>query len=139
MNDPKPRKFSALIKVESCNIVIGQKVASAKVQRAKELRQQMTEEEKILWQCLRANRLNGSHFRRQQVIDGFIVDFYCHAARLVIEVDGAIHQQQAEYDTERDQILASRGLRLLRIKNKAVMQELDSVLIRIATACCEGT
>ncbi|MFP4120840.1 MAG: endonuclease domain-containing protein [Coleofasciculus sp.] len=97
------------------NIVIGQKVTSAKVRRAKELRRQMTPEEKILWQHLRANRLNGFHCRRQQIIDGFIADFYCHAARLVIEVDGKIHQHQAEYDAERDRVLSARGLQLLRI------------------------
>jgi very-short-patch-repair endonuclease len=121
------------------NIVIGQKVTSVKVQRAKELRRQMTQEEKILWQHLRANRLNGLHFRRQQIIEGFIADFYCHAARLVIEVDGEIHQQQADYDAERDRVLSARGLRLLRIKNKDVRQNLDRVLARISTACSEET
>lgn len=139
MKGPKSRKLSVPMNREPCNIVIGQKVASDKVRRAKELRQQMTEEEKILWQHLRANRLNGLHFRRQQVIDGFIVDFYCHAARLVIEVDGAIHQQQVEYDAERDQILTARRLRLLRIKNQDVRQNLESVLRRIAEICCERT
>jgi very-short-patch-repair endonuclease len=127
------------IKEETHNIVVGQKVTPIKVQRAKELRHQMTQEEKILWQHLRANRLNGLHFRRQQIIDGFIADFYCHAARLVIEVDGEIHQQQAEYDAERDRVLLARGLRLLRIKNEEVRQNLNSVLMRIATACCEET
>ena len=121
------------------NIVIGQKVTPVKVQRAKELRRQMTQEEKILWQHLRANQLNCLHFRRQQIIDGFIADFYCHAARLVIEVDGEIHQQQAEYDAERDRVLLARGLRLLRIKNEEVRQNLNSVLMRIARACCEET
>ncbi len=121
------------------NIVIGQKVTPVKVQRAKELRRQMTQEEKILWQHLRANRLNGLHFRRQQIIDGFIADFYCHAARLVIEVDGEIHQQQAEYDAERDRILFARGLRLLRIQNEAVRLNLDRVLAYISKACSEET
>jgi very-short-patch-repair endonuclease len=73
------------------NIVIGQKVTSEKVQRAKELRKNMTGAEKLLWQSLRANRLNGWHFRRQQIIGGFIADFYCHAAALVIELNGGIH------------------------------------------------
>ena len=58
------------------NIIFGQKVDSAKVERAKELRRQLTPEEKTLWQQLRCNKLQGLHFRRQQVIDGFIVDFY---------------------------------------------------------------
>jgi very-short-patch-repair endonuclease len=99
----------------------------------------MTPEEKILWQYLRANRLNNLHFRRQQIIDGFIADFYCHAAALVIEVDGKIHEQQVEYDAERDKVLKARGLRLLRIKNEEVRQELDKVLMRISTACSQET
>jgi very-short-patch-repair endonuclease len=72
------------------NIIPGQTVTKEKLQRAKELRRDMTPAEKILWQELRANKL-GVHFRRQQVIAGFIVDFYCHKAGLVIEVDGDIH------------------------------------------------
>lgn len=117
------------------NVVIGQKVDPAKVRRAKELRRQMTEEEKILWQHLRANRLEGFHFRRQQIIDGFIVDFYCHAAGLVVEVDGEVHQRQVEYDAERDQRLAARGLRILRIRNQEVREALPGVLSRIAAVC----
>lgn len=137
MDNPTPQPHSQPKKKDIHNIVIGQKVTPVKVQRAKELRCQMTQEEKILWQHLRANRLKGLHFRRQQIIDGFIADFYCHAARLVIEVDGEIHQQQAEYDAERDRVLSARGLRLLRIKNEDVRQHLDSVLVRISQACGE--
>ena len=113
------------------NIVIGQKVDLDKVKRARMLRRQMTEEERILWERLRANRLEGFHFRRQQVIDGFIVDFYCHAAGLVIEVDGGVHQQQVKYDAERDGILASRGLKIIRIQNEDIRQNLEGVLSRI--------
>jgi very-short-patch-repair endonuclease len=117
------------------NIIIGQKISSDKLQRAKELRRQMTETEKIIWQYLRANRLNGLHFRRQQIIDGFIVDFYCYAAKLVIEIDGEVHPKQIEYDAERDKILSTRGLRLLRIKHEEVKDNLDEVLRRITLAC----
>ncbi len=139
MNNLTPQQLQIQKKGSTDNIVIGQKVTPVKVQRAKELRREMTQEEKILWQHLRANQLNGLHFRRQQIIDGFIADFYCHAARLVIEVDGKIHQQQAEYDAERDRVLSARGLCLLRIKNEEVRQNLDSVLVRISKACCEET
>jgi len=139
MNNPTPEEPYPLTKEGTRNIVIGYKVDLIKVQRAKELRQQMTPVEKILWQHLRANRLNGLHFRRQQIIDGFIADFYCHATRLVIEVDGKIHEQQAEYDVERDKILSARGLRLLRIKNEKVRYQLDKVLMRISKACSEET
>jgi very-short-patch-repair endonuclease len=139
MDNQPPQPHGQPKKRDIHNIVIGQKVTSIKIQRAKELRSQMTQEEKILWQHLRANKLNGLHFRRQQIINGFIADFYCHAARLVIEVDGEIHQQQAEYDAERDQVLSARRLRLLRIKNEEVKQNLDRVLARIAKACSEET
>jgi very-short-patch-repair endonuclease len=119
-------------------IVIGQKVDAEKIQRAKQFRREMTGAEKKLWQCLRANRLNGLHFRRQQVIDGFIVDFYCHRAGLVVEVDGGVHQQQVEYDQERSRVLETRGLRVLRIGNEDVANDLEGVLRQIAMAC-EGT
>jgi very-short-patch-repair endonuclease len=110
-------------------------VTRAKIERAKELRRNMTEAERILWQHLRANRLGGRHFRRQQIIDGFIVDFYCHAAALVVEVDGAIHQQQAAADAERDRVLSARGLRVLRFSNEAVLEDTSRVLAEILAAC----
>jgi very-short-patch-repair endonuclease len=84
---------------------------------------------------LRANRLGGIHFRRQQVIAGFIVDFYCHAASLVIEVDGGIHAQQVESDRERERILVERGLRVLRFQNEQILNDLAGVLAHILAAC----
>jgi very-short-patch-repair endonuclease len=93
-----------------------------------------TPAEAKLWSSLRASRLNGLHFRRQQVIDGFIADFYCHLAGLVVELDGAVHQQQAEYDAERDRILQERGLRILRFPNSEVENNLSAVLAQIAKA-----
>ena len=135
MEPLKPKQTSLARK----NIVIGQKVSPTKVERAKAFRHQMTPEEKILWQHLRANRLNGWHFRRQQIIDGFIVDFYCHSTGVVVEVDGEIHQQQVEYDAERDRLLSMRGIRLLRFENQEVRQQLDKVLMRIAAVCSEET
>jgi very-short-patch-repair endonuclease len=121
------------------NIVIGQNVDASKVQRAKELRHEMTPAERLVWQRVRANRLNGFHFRRQQVIDGFIVDFYCHAAGLVVELDGGIHDRQADYDAQRDRILAARGLRVLRFENRECVENLEGVLGRILAACQVGT
>lgn len=73
------------------NIIIGQKVTPEKIKRAKELRQNMTSAEKILWEHLRAKRFKNFKFRRQQIIEGFIVDFYCHSLGLIIEVDGEVH------------------------------------------------
>lgn len=119
--------------------VIGQKVREETAQRARELRREMTLQERFLWQCVRTNRLGGFHFRRQQVIEGFIVDFYCHAASLIVEVDGPIHQQQAEYDAERDRILTAKGFRVMRVRNEDVERDLEGVLERIEAACREGT
>lgn len=117
------------------NIIIGQNISKQKLELAKQLRKNMTPAEKLLWQHLRNNRLNGLKFRRQQIIDGFIVDFYCHFAQLVVEVDGEIHQQQIEYDRERDEVLKKRGLRLLRLKNEDVINNIEGVL-QMILACC---
>ena len=114
------------------DIITGQKIDPAKLERAKELRREMTEEERILWRRLRADKLKGFHFRRQQIIDGFIVDFYCHAAGLVVEVDGPIHDRQTEYDERRDRALCQHGLRILRVRNEEVRGGLAGVLDRIA-------
>ena len=90
----------------------------------------MTAAEKMLWEELRANRL-GVHFRRQQIIDGFIVDFYCHKASLVIEVDGDIHDLQQEEDARREKVLSALGLRVIRLKNDEVARDLSGVVERI--------
>ncbi len=111
-------------------IVRGRGSSRAKDARAREMRSHPTAEEELLWERLRRNGL-GVHFRRQQIIDGFIVDFYCHSAGLVVEVDGPIHEQQASYDEERDAILAARGLRLFRVSNEQVRANLPSVLAEI--------
>ena len=114
------------------NIIPGQKVAKEKLQRARELRQEMTPAEKILWQELRGNKL-GVHFRRQQVIAGFIVDFYCHKAGLVIELDGDIYEgeTQKETDANRDKVLAKLGLRIIRFRNEEILMDLPYVVGRI--------
>ncbi len=114
------------------NIIIGQKVSPKKIKRAKKLRQNMTLAEKILWEHLRAKRFNGLKFRRQQIIEGFIVDFYCHSLGLVIELDGEIHNKQKEYDIERDKILSSKQLTILRFTNQQVQEDVESVLNTIA-------
>ena len=117
------------------NIVIGQKVDPKKAARGRELRHNMTDAERVLWQHLRANQLGGWHFRRQQVIAGYIVDFYCHAAGLAVELDGAVHGSQVDYDAERDQILTQHGLRVVRFKNREVFEDLERVLQVILLNC----
>jgi very-short-patch-repair endonuclease len=99
-----------------------------KLERAKQLRQEMTHAEQVLWQKLRANRLAGLHFRRQQVLHGFIADFYCHTLGLVVEVDGTIHRTQRDYDQERDTVLIEHGLTVLRFSNRDVLENLDAIV-----------
>jgi very-short-patch-repair endonuclease len=112
------------------NIIPGQRVTKEKQQRAKELRREMTPAEQILWEELRANKL-GVHFRRHQVIMGFIVDFYCHKSALVVEVDGDIHDLQQEEDMRREKALHELGLRIVRFRNDDVMKKLSMVVERI--------
>jgi very-short-patch-repair endonuclease len=119
---------------EQSGIVVGQVVSPVKQQRARELRRQMTPAEQVLWTCIRANKLDGLHFRRQQVIDGLIPDFYCHQARLILEVDGYIHQETVDYDTERDRVLTTRGLTILRLLNQDVLSNLNATLDHIREA-----
>jgi very-short-patch-repair endonuclease len=111
------------------NIIPGQRVAKEKLERARELRREMTPAEVILWQERRGNKL-GAHFRRQQVIAGFIVDFYCHKAGLVIELDGDIHEddEQKENDAKRDKALNELGLRIIRFRNEEVLMDLSHVV-----------
>jgi len=116
------------------NIVRGQSVSAEKVAKAKELRRNMTNAEKILWQQVRASKL-GWHFRRQQIIHGFIVDFYCHQKSLIIEVDGEIHQHQIEEDRQRENALKEYGFKVIRFKNHEVERNLQQVLAKIRQFC----
>ena len=114
------------------NIITGQKVSPEKKARSRELRKNMTLAEKMLWEYLRAKRFNNFKFRRQQVIAGFIVDFYCHALELIIEVDGKIHDKQQEYDRHRENIFMNKGFHIIRFTNKQVINDIETVLKTIA-------
>ncbi len=116
-------------------IVISQKVNPAKKERAKEFRRNPTSAEKILWFYLRSRKMAGCKFRRQQVIDGFIADFYCHELGLIIEVDGGIHHAQKSYDAERDRIIQSRGLTVIRVTNENIQNELHPTLLYLRETC----
>lgn len=117
------------------NIVRGQRVSPEMLENAKRLRREMTPAEKILWKHLKANRLNGLHFRRQQIVHGYFADFLCHQHDLIVEVDGGIHDTQKEYDAEREEYLKSLGFRIIRFKNEAIKKDLEGVLQRIVEAC----
>ena len=102
--------------------------------RARQLRNNMTEAERRLWQRLKRRQLHGVKFRRQQAIGPYIVDFVCLECALVVEVDGAQHAEQEQYDGERTRWLEGRGYRVLRFWNNEVLSETDAVVQRVADA-----
>jgi len=91
--------------------------------------------ERKLWKALRGSQLCGLKFRRQHPIGPFFVDFYCHDQRLVIELDGASHDDRGQYDLERVRYLRSLNLRIVRFGNDDVLRDLDDVLRAILLAC----
>lgn len=97
-----------------------------------ENRRNLTEAERIIWNAIR-NRKLGPKFRRQQIIDSYIVDFVCLELKLVIEIDGGYHdsKDQKEYDKSRTEILQSLGYNELRFKNEEVLNNLNSVIEKI--------
>ena len=101
--------------------------------KAKELRKSMTEAEIFLWKKLRGRQLNGLKFRRQHPLDIFIADFYCHEKKLIIELDGGIHDEieQKEYDDGRTFELEEKGFKIIRFKNEEVINDINKVLARI--------
>ena len=100
------------------------------IKLAKELRRKMTPFEKVLWQRLRTNKIAGLKFRRQHPIKFYIADFYCHAARLVIEVDGPVHGriERREHDQQRSGIIEEFGIMILRFSNDEIRYHLKQVL-----------
>src|SRR5581483_3366418 len=101
--------------------------------RAKQLRQRMTKAETLLWRYLKAGHLQRLAFRRQTLIGKYIVDFVCHAVRLVVEIGGETHDfvQRQRLDAQRDAWLASRGYTVLRFRNDDVLQNLEVVRLAI--------
>jgi very-short-patch-repair endonuclease len=98
--------------------------------RAQQLRKKMTEAEKILWKRLRNRKFEGLKFRRQHPVGYFIVDFYCHEKRLVVEVDGSIHdlEEVKERDENREAELKNLGLTVVRFTNNEVIYHINKVL-----------
>jgi very-short-patch-repair endonuclease len=103
--------------------------------RGRELRKESTWPERRLWNCLRDRRLGGLKFRRQAAIGPFIVDYYCHEHRLVVELDGASHDGRGEYDRDREQYLQCENLHILRFHNDDVLRDVEPVLRAILLAC----
>ena len=105
------------------------------------LRRRNTEAEKVFWNSVKNRRFHGLRFRRQHPIrveqNGrnwcFIADFYCAESNLVIELDGPIHERQADYDEARDTAIGILGLRVVRIDNASVISDIESVLRLLVT------
>ena len=116
-------------------IIPGRFVSEDKRQFARQLRREMTSQERKLWEAVRDRRLGGFKFRRQQPIDGYVADFYCDQAGVVIELDGVIHEDQAEYDAHRDRVMAARELVVIRLPNARIETDFDQVLAEILVAC----
>jgi very-short-patch-repair endonuclease len=95
---------------------------------ARQLRHRLTPAETKLWQALKNRQLGNLRWRCQHPIGRFIVDFYCPACRLIIEVDGGIHQQQQDYDLARTEHLQQYGYTVIRFSNEAVENDLERIL-----------
>lgn len=96
--------------------------------RARALRNQATDTERHLWRHLRDRQLGGHRFRRQVPIGSYIADFACLEAKLIIELDGGQHQEQAKYDARRDMQMEAQGFRVLRFWDNQVFRETQAVL-----------
>ena len=99
-----------------------------KIQLAREFRKTPTKSEKIMWRNLRRNNFKGFYFRRQHIIDGYIVDFYCDRIKLAIEIDGSVHQKQIKEDAERQKILEVKKIKFFRVSSREVENNIDLVL-----------
>lgn len=101
--------------------------------RAIELRKELTPAERKLWAAIRNDQL-GVNFRRQHAIDHYIPDFVCIEKKLILELDGSQHLEQAEYDAERTTHLASQGYKVMRFWNNEVMNNIEGVILAITYA-----
>jgi very-short-patch-repair endonuclease len=98
---------------------------------ARNLRHESTPEEKKVWNVLRNRKFHNSKFRRQHVIEGFVVDFYCHKLNLAIEIDGKIHERQKDYDELRQQLIEEKGTKFIRITNEEINKDINILLDKI--------
>jgi very-short-patch-repair endonuclease len=104
------------------------------INNASMLRENMTASEKLLWERLKGKQICGIRFRRRHPIFIFIADFYCHEARLVVEIDGEIHNQQIEYDDGRSAEMEKFFIKIIRFINYEVENEIDEVIESITNA-----
>jgi very-short-patch-repair endonuclease len=108
--------------------------------KAKKLRKEMTDAEKVLWSYLRNRKFKGLKFRRQHPIDRYIVDFVCLEERLVVEADGYFHNlsDQKEYDMKRTKDLESYGLIVIRLSNEEILDNVPQALKKVEKLLAQG-
>ena len=106
-----------------------------RTRRARELRREMTPTEKRLWSQLRGRRFAGYKFRRQTPIAGYVVNFYCAQAHLILELDGESHVGKKARDANREQTLQARGFRIVRIWDTQIYDDLEAVMEFIWREC----
>ena len=117
--------------------VVRKKINPKKLELARRFRKNPTESEDAVWQMLRNRQIRNLKWRRQQVIDGFIADFYCAELNVVLEIDGTVHDNEEvkEYDEYRTSVLASKGIRTFRLKNEDCdKQHLTELIENIITS-----
>lgn len=106
-------------------------------QAARRMRREPTKAEEVLWRALRGRLLDGTKFRRQHPIDRFVVDFCCPESKLVVEIDGSIHESRNREDRFRQTVLEHLGYQVIRFRNDDVMTDLAGSLARLRTALRE--
>ena len=101
-------------------VIRNQKINPKKLELARHFRKNPTESEDAVWQMLRNRQIKNLKWRRQQVIDGFIADFYCAELNVVLEIDGSVHEKEEvkEYDEYRTSVFESKGIRTYRLRNE---------------------
>ena len=105
----------------------------------RKLRKNLTPAEKVFWQVVRNRKVSGKRFLRQYPIDFemgfqkrfFIADFYCHEAKLVVELDGKIHELQKEFDDFRSSIIETLGITVIRFRNEEVLENIEEVIKKV--------
>jgi very-short-patch-repair endonuclease len=105
------------------------------LERARQMRHESAPAESILWSALRDPQLEGFKFRRQFAIDRYLVDFYCPAAKIAVELDGDLHSERIAYDVRRSNRLTELGLTVIRSENSDVFDNTESVLESILEHC----
>jgi very-short-patch-repair endonuclease len=103
------------------------------LEAARQLRRDSTRSEDLLWQALRRKEFRGLKFRRQHPLGGFVLDFYCHAAKLAVEVDGSVHHAPdvRARDRDRQTLIEAAGIRVLRVRAEDVESDVNAVLHQI--------